>query len=157
MGLEEKFIPVRQPLAVRQVFGRRATRRRRVKKRITFHEVKARRRPFYRRQAAHPKSCHRAVFALLFGGNRRCGARAESIYTLCRAARRKSHPCGGLKSGKNYMFILYQQCNNERECGMTYIYKKQVLQDNSHNTRNTIFFYLTSLPLLPHEYRDSCQ
>ena len=47
------------------------------------------------------------------------------------------------------MFILYQQCNNERECGMTYIYKKQVLQDNSHNTRNTIFFTL-SLYRCPH-------
>ena len=53
-----------------KLFGNRAERRRRVKKRITFHEVKARRRPFYRRQATHPKICHRAVFALLFGGKK---------------------------------------------------------------------------------------
>ena len=64
------FTPLRQPYHGRQVFGNRATRRRRVKKRITFHIVKARRRPFYRRQALHPKTCLRAVFALLFGGKK---------------------------------------------------------------------------------------
>ena len=58
VGAEAKMLRI--PLG--RVFGQRATRRRRVKKRITFHVVKVRIHPFYRRQAENPKTCHRAAF-----------------------------------------------------------------------------------------------
>ena len=63
-------IPIKSPCvspnAAGNIFGNRAERRRRVKKRRPFHVVKARLRPFYRGQATHPKICHRAHFGSTF-------------------------------------------------------------------------------------------
>jgi len=43
--------------------------------------------------------------------NRRCGARAEGkLFALCRAAKRKHHPCGGVKRKEERAKIL---CHSE--------------------------------------------
>ena len=119
-----------------KVWGLRATRRRRVKKRRPFHVVKVRMHPFYRRQAATPQISPCGTFGLhLLGDKRwihllRCNistaislaylkdiisSTASSAVSTIESNRLRYLPCACRLSSRGYTGIAQVQCSRPRK------------------------------------------